>query len=323
MSAYADPSAKHAPPNPKGLMTMRPLAIAWTDSAELFARWQEGTDRGARDELIRRFLPLTRQLARRYAGGHEPFDDLMQVASVGLVKAIDRFDATRGTAFSSFAVPTILCELKRYFRDLGWSVHVPRGLQEQAIRVQRAQYELTPRAGRAPSVQQVAEYLELSIEEVVDALQAARAHHCASLDAPREHADGESATIADTFGQLDGRLELIEMRIALASAVKHLPPRARRVLALRFNDDMTQVQIAKQIGISQMQVSRILRNTLARLSELAYNGSEPPCPGKVAPRGGGEARAATRTSAPALGEIGRVAAQLGQRWCSAGCLGGA
>jgi RNA polymerase sigma-B factor len=250
---------------------VRPLGILGTDAAELFTRWQEAGDSGARDELIRRFLPLTRQLARRYAGGHEPFDDLMQVASLGLVKAIGRFDATRGTAFSSFAVPTILGELKRYFRDLGWSVHVPRGLQDQALRVEQAQSELTPRAGRAPSVQQVAEYLELSIEEVVDALQAARAHHCASLDAPRRQTDGEVVTIADTLGQLDEHLELIEMRMALTSAVKHLSPRARRVLALRFNEDMTQVQIAEQIGVSQMQVSRILRRTLARLSELTYN----------------------------------------------------
>src|SRR5438874_8621120 len=140
------------------------------DSEELFTRWQKSRDQRAREELVNRFLPLARNLARRYSGAREPFDDLMQVASLGLVKAIDRFDPERGTAFSSFAVPTILGELKRYFRDLGWAVHVPRGAQEQALKVEEAQQLLTARTGRPPSVPDLAEYLELSIEEVLDAL---------------------------------------------------------------------------------------------------------------------------------------------------------
>src|SRR5580693_6455993 len=174
---------------------MNSLAIARTDAAELFTRWQEHGDRSARDELVTRFLPLARKLARRYAGAREPFEDLLQVASLGLVKAVDRFDADRGTAFSSFAVPTILGELKRYFRDLGWSVHVPRGAQERALKVQEAQERLTTRTGRPPSVADLAEYLELSLEDVLDALEAAAAHHSASLDAPREDGEEESGTL--------------------------------------------------------------------------------------------------------------------------------
>src|SRR5947209_18424356 len=145
--------------NPLGSQqTMESLAIPKTDSTQLFVRWQEHGDRRARDELIERFLPLARKLARRYAGPREPFEDLMQVASLGLVKAVDRFDTSRGTAFSSFAVPTILGELKRYFRDLGWSVHVPRGAQELALKVEEAQQQLTTKTGRPPSVQELAQY---------------------------------------------------------------------------------------------------------------------------------------------------------------------
>src|SRR5512140_2841708 len=171
---------------------MTSLAISRTDSADLFVRWQQHGDRGAREELVQRFLPLARKLARRYAGAREPFDDLVQVASLGLVKAVDRFDVSRGTAFSSFAVPTILGELKRYFRDLGWSVHVPRGAQEQALKVEDAQQTLTSRTGRPPTVEELAQYLELSVEDVLDALETAGAHHSTSLDAPRDDIDGES-----------------------------------------------------------------------------------------------------------------------------------
>jgi RNA polymerase sigma-B factor len=238
------------------------------DAAELFVRWQQGGDQRAREDLVERFLPLARKLARRYSGAREPFDDLLQVASLGLVKAIDRFDPQRGTAFSSFAVPTILGELKRYFRDLGWAVHVPRGAQELALKVEEAQQQLTVRTGRPPSVPDLAEYLELSIEDVLDALETASAHHTVSLDTPREDSDGESGTMADAFGQHDAGFELIEASVSIASAAQHLSGRERRVLELRFVQDLTQTQIAELIGVSQMQVSRILRRALAQLREL-------------------------------------------------------
>jgi RNA polymerase sigma-B factor len=237
-------------------------------SNELFVRWQQDRDPRAREELVQRFLPLARKLARRYSGAHEPFDDLLQVASLGLVKAIDRFDTSRGTAFSSFAVPTILGELKRYFRDLGWSVHVPRGAQELALKVEDGRQQLMSRTGRPPSVPEIAEYLELSIEQVLEALETAGAHHTASLDSPREDGEEDSGTLADAFGQIDERFELVDAKVTIAAAAKHLGARERRVLLLRFVEDLTQSQIAEMIGVSQMQVSRILRRALEQLRDL-------------------------------------------------------
>lgn len=235
----------------------------------LFVRWQESGDQRAREELVNRFLPLARNLARRYAGAREPFDDLLQVASLGLVKAIDRFDVDRGAAFSSFAVPTILGELKRYFRDLGWSVHVPRGAQEQALKVQEAHEQLTTKTGRPPTVPELAEYLELNVEDVLDGLETAAAHHSTSLDAPREdHSSGESGSLVDVFGEEDHRYELVDETLTISVAARQLSARERRVLGLRFVEDMTQTQIAQEIGVSQMQVSRILRRALNRLREL-------------------------------------------------------
>ncbi len=244
------------------------MTPARVESRELFVRWQKSGDQRAREELVDRFLPLARNLARRYSGAREPFDDLLQVASLGLVKAIDRFDVDRGAAFSSFAVPTILGELKRYFRDLGWAVHVPRGAQEQALKVQEAQERLTTRTGRPPTVTDLAEYLEIPVEDVLDALETAAAHHSASLDAPREDGDEDSGTLVDVFGQEDQRYELIDQTVTVSVAARALSARERKVLALRFVHDMTQTQIAQEIGVSQMQVSRILRRALSRLREL-------------------------------------------------------
>jgi RNA polymerase sigma-B factor len=234
----------------------------------LFVRWQQHRDRQARDELVRRFLPLARKLARRYSGAREPFDDLLQVASVGLVKAIDRYDLERGTAFSSFAVPTILGELKRYFRDLGWAVHVPRGAQELAVKVEAAQQQLSARGNRAPTVPELAEYLELSIEDVLDALETSRAHHAASLDAPYDDDEGESGTMVESFGDVDPSLLSADARVTIVAAARQLPRQEREVLALRFVHDLTQTQIADRVGVSQMQVSRVLRRAISNLSEM-------------------------------------------------------
>lgn len=213
-------------------------------------------------------MPLARKLARRYQGAREPLEDLVQVASLGLVKAIDRFDADRGTAFSSFAVPTILGELKRYFRDLGWAIHVPRGAQERALKVEEVQRKLTVANGRTPTVLQLAEYMELSVEEVLDALEAAAAHHAISLDTPRDDGEGDTGTLADAFGEEDKRFEQVDAGVSIADAAQSLTERERQVLALRFVEDQTQTQIAEIVGVSQMQVSRILRRALSRLSEV-------------------------------------------------------
>jgi RNA polymerase sigma-B factor len=235
-------------------------------------------------------LPLARKLARRYSGAHEPFEDLMQVASYGLLKALDRFDLDRGTAFSSFAVPTIVGELKRYFRDLGWSAHVPRGAQELALKVHSAQERLTTQTGRSPSVAELAQYLELSIEDVLEGLEAAAAEHSSSLDAPHDDGNGESGTLADTFGQPDARLQLVEDATTVAAAMQTLSERERQVLHLRFFEDRTQSEIAKQIGVSQMQISRILRRAIATLTERTLAESAiardeaPACPPDLARR---------------------------------------
>jgi RNA polymerase sigma-B factor len=237
-------------------------------SDELFLRCHRDHDRRARDELVRRFLPLARKLARRYAGAREPIDDLIQVASLGLVKAVDRFDPTREIAFSSFAVPTIAGELKRYFRDLGWSVHVPRGAQEMALKVEQARQQMASRSGRSPSVNELAQYLEWSVEDVLDALEAGSAHHSVSLDAPTDDGEGEVGSLAQSLGEDDERFETIDDRVTIATASRKLPARERKVLYLRFVEDLTQTQIAELIGVSQMQVSRILRRAVSQLQDL-------------------------------------------------------
>jgi RNA polymerase sigma-B factor len=251
-----------------------------SDLDELFRRWRIDRDERARERLVERFLPLARKLARRYQGAREPLDDLVQVASVGLVSAIDRYDPDRGVAFSSFAVPTILGEIKRYFRDAGWAVRVPRGTQERAVMMEQAQRKLTARTGRPPTYHELAEYVEMSVEDVLDALEAAAAHHTISLDTPREDSEGEIGTLGDALGEIDDRFELVDACASVATAAAELTEREREVLALRFIYDHSQTQIAEQIGVSQMQVSRILRRTLERMSELVDD--TPPSAGRPA-----------------------------------------
>lgn len=245
------------------------MPSATVDHRALFDRWRERHDPRAREELIERFMPLARKLARRYLGAGQPFDDLLQVASLGLIKAVDRFDPGRGTAFVTFAVPTVLGELKRYLRDCGWSVRVPRGMHELALKVEQAERKLSAQAGRSPTVPQLAQYLEVSVEQVIDALQAAAAHHATSLDAPVDDGDHRRVTLAETLGAHDARLDLVADTATIAAAWSHLSTLDRQVLALRFGEDLTQTQIAARIGVSQMQVSRILRRALTRLREFA------------------------------------------------------
>jgi RNA polymerase sigma-B factor len=236
----------------------------------LFVRWQQHQDAAAREQLVKRYLPLANKLAYRYRGPHEPIDDLKQVASLGLVKAIDRFDTTRGITFQSFAVPTILGELKRYFRDCGWVVHVPRRVQELSIKVEQAKRELTASTGRAPTFQEVSQFLEVPVEDVVEALDASHAHKPLSFESPNE-GDEDSSRLGDSLGAIDGRFELVELGATIAQAAEQLTDREKRVLALRFIEDRTQTEIAKDIGVSQMQVSRILRSSLDRLTAASVD----------------------------------------------------
>src|ERR1700730_4732994 len=240
------------------------------DSQELFARWQRDRDPHAREALVEQFMPLARSLARRYGRSSEPFEDLLQVASLGLLKALDRYDADRGHPFPSFAVPTILGEMRRYFRDSGWAVHVPRGAQERALKVRDAQERLANERGRAPSVNQLAEYLEFDTEHVIDALQAIRAYETVSLDAPRPGADGDVVAYGDSVGKEDDRYELVELDATVTAVLGHIPPRERLILRMRFVDDLTQTEIAERVGISQMQVSRLLRRSLDQLRMLTH-----------------------------------------------------
>jgi RNA polymerase sigma-B factor len=219
-----------------------------------------------REELVDRFMPLARRLASRYAGGAEPFDDLLQVASVGLVKSIDRFDPERGTAFSTFAVPTILGELKRHFRDRGWSVHVPRDVQERILKVERAMAELPAKLGHAPTVQEIGKRIEATDEEVLEAMHASQGHHAVSLDATSSIGDGdEPAPLRDRIGEEDLSFNTVEYGEAIAPVLDEISERDRTVLHLRFVDDMTQSEIAERVGVSQMHVSRILRSTIEKL----------------------------------------------------------
>ncbi|MDA8067802.1 MAG: SigB/SigF/SigG family RNA polymerase sigma factor [Actinomycetota bacterium] len=236
------------------------------DVQVLFERWRSHQDETAREELVRRYLPLAHRLARRYRGAREPLDDLEQIASLGLVKAIDRYDPSRGIGFQHFAVPTILGELKRYFRDCGWAVHMPRGIQELALRVSHAERQLATRTGREPTYQEVAEFLEISVGEVLEAAEAAAAHHAVSLDTPHDDGDGEAGTLADLLGEVDARYSLVNLAASLAPVAGRLSERDRRVLALRFAHDRTQSEIAQDVGVSQMQVSRILSRALAELA---------------------------------------------------------
>lgn len=237
------------------------------DEQQLFARHQQG-DMLAREELVRRFMPLARSLARRYDRSSEPFEDLLQVASLGLLKALDRFDPALGHPFASFAVPTILGEMRRHFRDAGWSVHVPRGSQERALKVRDAQERLANLRGRAPTVNELAEYLELDQEEVIDALQAIQAYESLSLDAPRPGATDEATSYGDAMGEEDARYELVELDATVSAVLGRIPQRERQILRMRFVDDLTQTEIAARVGISQMQVSRLLRRSLDQLRAL-------------------------------------------------------
>jgi RNA polymerase sigma-B factor len=237
----------------------------------LLVRYHRYGDLGAREELVERFLPLARDLALRYTYTDEPFEDLLQVASLGLIKAIDRFEPERGTKFTSYAAPTILGELKRHFRDKGWALHVPRDLQERTLAVSRESEALSKQLGRSPKVREVASALGLPVEDVLEAQEAAASYEAASLDAPAARDDNEAASLIELFGDDDTSYELVESRDAIAATWKALPDVERNVLELRFMHDLTQREIGEHIGYSQMHVSRLLRRALKRLETAALD----------------------------------------------------
>ncbi|GGO49848.1 RNA polymerase, sigma 28 subunit, SigD/FliA/WhiG [Streptomyces sp. WMMB 714] len=218
-----------------------------------------------RNHLVRMHLPLVEHLARRFRNRGEPLDDLTQVATIGLIKSVDRFDPERGVEFSTYATPTVVGEIKRHFRDKGWAVRVPRRLQELRLSLTSATAELSQLHGRAPTVHELAQRLSISEEEVLEGLESANAYSTLSLDVP--DTDDESPAVADTLGAEDDALEGVEYRESLKPLLEELPPREKKILLLRFFGNMTQSQIAQEVGISQMHVSRLLARTLAQLRD--------------------------------------------------------
>jgi len=237
------------------------------DDGELWRRFARDRDQAAREELVRRYMPFAKRLALRYRGASESFDDLVQVANLGLLGAIDRYDPERGIPFTAFASPTILGELKRHFRDRVWTVRVPRGLHDRMAEVEKAIGKLTERLQRPPSVGEIADHLELEQTDVLEVLEANHNRRPLSLDRPAGAEEGDESPPTEWIGSEDESYELVEGRIALDEALPHLDERERLVLRLRFAEDMTQSQIAERIGNSQMHVSRILRRALEKVRE--------------------------------------------------------
>ena len=219
-----------------------------------------------RDKLVEMHMPLVEYLARRFRNRGEPYDDLVQVATIGLIKSVDRFDVDRGVEFTTYATPTIVGEIKRHFRDKGWTIRVPRRLQELKLSLAKATAELAQKNGRSPTVAELATHLGVSEEDILEGLESANAYSAVSLDAP-DGSDDDSPAVADSLGSVDDALEGVEYRESLKPLLERLPPREKKILLLRFFGNMTQSQIAVEIGISQMHVSRLLARTLAQLRE--------------------------------------------------------
>jgi RNA polymerase sigma-B factor len=235
----------------------------------LFRRYGTTRDPSLREELVRNYLPLARTIARRYESRRVPVEDLVQVAAIGLMKAIDRYDPARGIAFSSYAVPTMVGEVQRHFRDHTWGVRPPRELQERAQRVLNANRELGGELGRPPTASELAARLRLSLEQVVDALQACEARDTTSLDRPRTIGDDSEGTFGDTMGGEDPGFERAEQSATAEQLMDVLDEREREIVRLRFHEDLTQAEIGERVGCSQMHVSRLVRAALAKLSTAA------------------------------------------------------
>ncbi len=240
-----------------------------SDEQLLIAYQQEG-QRWARNALVERFIPLARKLALRYRHTEEPVEDLVQVACLGLVKAVDRFDPDRACRFASYAVPTILGELKRHFRDKGWAVHVPRELQEHALALGRETDRLARQLGRSPNVGELAKALGWEDEDVLEASEVLHSYHAVSLDAPVNRDGEDSVSLVEALGSADDRFALVRSRQVISDAWQSLPELERTVLVLRFLHDLPQRRIAEMVGYSQMHVSRLLRRSLAKLLAVTH-----------------------------------------------------
>jgi RNA polymerase sigma-B factor len=260
-SVVANPKAPRAPERSE-LHALRMDGMA-DDETALLRRYAETRDPALKEELVRRFLPLARSLALRYRGASEPLDDLIQVASLGLIKALDGFELERGRSFIAYAAPTILGELRRHFRDRVWEVRLPRGLQERTMSVAEMADKLSDELGRTPTVTQIAGRLGLEPDEVSEALQADEARRTLSLDLPRARDERESTPLVETVGRIEPGYDTVEAQLAAEEA--DLDDRERRVLSLRFEHGLSQHEIGRRLGVSQMQVSRIMRRALRNL----------------------------------------------------------
>jgi RNA polymerase sigma-B factor len=266
--ARAAPSLLLEAGGPMAARIMQTRELARLTDEELLDMHYRERDLVARDELVDRFMPFARKLAARYIHSREPLDDLMQVACIGLLNAIDRFDPERGKQFTTFAAPTILGELKRYFRDKGWAIHVPRDLQERALAVSRHAERLSTELQRSPTLDELAEALDCTVEQTVEAIDAGENYQLTSLDAPVAHDDEDGCALTETLGGEDDGFDLAEDRQALATNWAELPELERQILGLRLVHGLTQREISQRIGYSQMHVSRLLRRSMLSLDAI-------------------------------------------------------
>lgn len=234
---------------------------------ELFRRYKEEGDMDAREKLVMSHLNLVRFLANKFKNRGEPIDDLMQVGYLGLLKAIDRFDPARGLEFTTYATPTIMGEIKRHFRDKGWSVRVPRRLQELSAKVNQATDELTTELQRSPTVEEIARYLDATVDEVLEAMESSSAYSSVPLEAPGSSDSDDAPSVLDRYASEDSELAFTDDRLVIEEALAGFSPREREVIELRFVKGMTQIEIARKLGISQVQVSRLLRRTLKKIQD--------------------------------------------------------
>ncbi|MDD5799394.1 MAG: RNA polymerase sigma factor SigF [Coriobacteriales bacterium] len=243
--------------------------LAWDKARtkELFHRYKDLGDEDARDQLIVNHLNLVRFLASKFKNRGEPLEDLVQVGTIGLIKAIDRFDPSRGLEFTTYATPTIMGEIKRHFRDKGWSVRVPRRLQELSAKVNQATDELTNELQRPPSVEEIAKHLGASVDEVLEAMESSSAYSSVPLETSGSDSDDDAPAVIDHYATVDQDLASSDDRMVLEDAIREFSPREQEVIRMRFLDGLTQVEIAKRLGISQVQVSRLLRRTLKKVQE--------------------------------------------------------